>query len=112
MSDKSPDYRRGAEDASAFMFDIHTRVDNAARTGAERILEKMRERPGAAVYAYLTKAGAADAEVIARVAGDDVPQDARLVFDRPIARVPVEYLHGFLYQRLRTLPMLASDARQ
>jgi hypothetical protein len=108
---KSPDYCRGAEDASAFMFDIHTRVDKAAKVGAERILAKMREHPGAPVYAYLTKPADADAEVIATVSGEPTPAGGCAVSDQAIERVPAEYLHGFLYQRLRTLPMLASDAK-
>ncbi|TAN03167.1 MAG: hypothetical protein EPN36_14310 [Rhodanobacteraceae bacterium] len=111
MSDKSPDYRRGAEDASAFMYDIHARVDKAATAGAERILAKMHEHPNEPVYAYFTKPGEADSEVIAMVRGDEAPPDARPICAEAIERVPTEYLYGFLYQRLRTLPMLASDAK-
>lgn len=110
MSTESREYLRGAQDASDYFFDLHTRMEKAAAAGADRILAKMREYPDANVYAYFTPAGDADSEVIAAVQGEPIPAGACLVVDEAIERVPREYLFGFLFQRLRALPVLGTDA--
>ncbi len=110
MSTESREYLRGAQEASSYFYDIHTRVEKVAMAGAARILDKMREHPAVPVHAYFTQASGADSEVIAAVHGEPIPAGASLVADEAIERVPREYLFGFLFQRLRTLPVLGTDA--
>lgn len=109
MSGESPEYQRGCEAASAYFFDIHARVEKAAKAGVKRILAKMREHPGIPVYAYLTRPGETDAEVVAVAFGEATPPEVTPVSDVAIARVPEDYLYGYLFQRLRALPLLAPD---